>query len=416
MQTAGIFQQAFWNLGANRQRSVLTMFGITWGIGSVIVMVSLSDGFQAHQARKISAYGKDLLMVWGGRTSKQTGGRRAGRTVELYLGDVQAIRDTCSAVGAATPELSWSGFRVVHEGQSGRFNVSAIMPEFQEMRLIGVRSGRLLREDDLVRGARVCLLGSDVVKQLFGSGRDPVGESVRLGDFWYRVVGVLAEKAVGTSYFGNDNTRVLTPFTAGRRDLPQISRRRDAVSSIMFSPVHIDAHEEALRQVRCAMAARHGFEPGDPDAIEAIDTVRSAGIVARIFTMFRRFFWLIGGTTLAVGAVGVMNIMLITVAERTREIGIRRAIGATRNGILIQFLMEAATLVAASGMAGIFLGASLVQLLRAVPLPPAFARPELSCLTVAAALLALAATALASGLYPALRASRLTPVEALRAT
>jgi putative ABC transport system permease protein len=286
---------------------------------------------------------------------------------------------------------------------------------FPELRTIPIGDGRFFSEQDEKNGQRVCVIGVDVKKQLFGTRLDVVGREVAINSLPYRIVGVMADKEQNSSYSGLDEKKVWLPYTTMTRDVPPVKYYVPGyLDEILYQPRSLDQYEEARMQVRKVIGRAHAFNPADKSALGIWDTVEDQRRVAGIFDSMTLFLGFIALVTLSLGGIGVMNIMLVTVSERTREIGLRKALGATRLRIMIDFLAEGCVLAFSSGLIGWSIAFGLSSVLKLVKMPDMFPGLPVSGATSAIAFGTLAVIAIASALFPAWRAASLTPVEALR--
>jgi putative ABC transport system permease protein len=411
-----ILKQTLSALWETKLRSFLTMFGIVWGITSVILLVGLGIGFNEDQKQHLRTIGTDIAIIFGGKTGMQAGGYAAGRDIRLSIDDAIAIQQQARLVKTVSPELRRSVSEVSQWNAASR-PVRGVWPEYQRFRSLKVEQGRLMTEEDERLGARVILLGSEANRQLF-PGKRVIGETLMVNGYPYIVIGVLEKKKQNGSYgSGPDNTQLFTTYSAMARDFPPPERpgiQRGFVNNIVIEPVSPDLHEQALDQVKRIIAERHHYDPKDKEALWVWDTLAGAKFTERIFGVMTLFFGAVALLTLALGGIGVMNIMLVAVTERTREIGIRKAIGAKATDIRHQFLAESAIITLVSGVTGLVVGVGTCLLLRLVPLPDFVPHPVISLPAIIASLITLAAITLFAGTYPALRAADLSPIECLR--
>ncbi len=405
--------QTIRNLLAHKLRSFLTMFGIAWGIVSITVMVAAGEGLRVGQRKARETLGKDIMIVFGGRTSLQAGGLRAGKLVRLVDADFPAVRDSTPDCQHVVPELG-NLANARSEFNSGRFTVTGSHTVFQEIRSIKLDQGRFYHLEDLTEGRRVAILGDEVRRQMFGT-RPALGATLRVGDFPYRVIGLMEKKDQDSNYDGPDNSKIFIPFSAMRRDFPDAPPGTHyTVDRLIVTPKSYEQHEACEWQVRSALARMHNFDPHDKEAAPIWDTVKEAKLFAQMTDGMKYFLGAVGVTTLFLGGIGVMNIMLVAVRERTREIGLRKSLGATRHNILVQFFSEALLLVGLSGGTGIAVALTICWLVNLIPMPQYFAGLLVTPTALVGSAVALALVGVGSGLYPAWRASLLTPVEALR--
>jgi putative ABC transport system permease protein len=411
-----ILKQTLSALWDTKLRSFLTMFGIVWGITSVILLVGLGIGFNVDQKEHLRSIGTDIAIIFGGKTGAQAGGYAAGRDIHLTVDDAIAIQQQASLVKTVSPELRRSVAEVSQWNAANR-PVRGVWPEYQRFRSLTVEQGRLMTDQDEAEGARVILLGAEANRQLF-PGKSVIGEPLMIDGYQYTVIGVLAKKKQNGSYgSGPDNTQLFTTFSAMERDFPPSEAPgvvRGFVNNIVVEPVSPELHEKALAQVTRIIAERHHYDPADKEALWIWDTLEGSKFTERIFSVMTLFFGAVALLTLALGGIGVMNIMLVAVTERTREIGVRKALGATAIDIKRQFLVESAIITLVSGISGLLLGVGVCIVLRYVPLPDFVPHPVISPLAIAASLATLTAITVFAGMYPALRAADLSPMECLR--
>jgi putative ABC transport system permease protein len=417
MTLSEIFRQAVATFRAHKLRTFLTMFGLVWGIASVILLVGLGRGFVVDQKQHMETLGKDLVIVWGGRTSTQVGGRAAGREIRLNVDDAELIRDECYLVKNVSPELrrtipEVSQFNLANRGVVGMW------PSYQDFRSLKVSEGRLITDDDEREGRRVLVLGSKAYRQLF-PGQPAIGATVLVKSVPYSVVGVLAEKKQNSNYSGPDNDYLFAPYSAVSRDFPPPEKpgagiTRGYLDDIVFEVGDPENHEAAVLQVRRAIGRVRHFDPTDKDALFIWDTMDGAKQLAKIFGVVTLFFGCVAVVTLCLGGIGVMNIMLVSVSERTREIGTRKAMGATKRDILRQFFAESAMLTIVSGILGLSVGIGICVAMVVVPLPDFVPHPIVSPISIVISILTLSLITVTAGMYPAQRAADMQPVESLR--
>jgi putative ABC transport system permease protein len=411
-----ILKQTLSALWETKLRSFLTMFGIVWGITSVILLVGLGIGFNIDQKQHLRTIGTDIAIIFAGKTGAQAGGYAAGRNIILTIDDAIAIRQQATLVKTVSPELRRSVSEVSQWNAASRA-VRGVWPQYQRFRSLTVEQGRLMNEQDEADGTRVIILGAEANRQLF-PGQPVIGKPLMVNGYQYTVIGVLEKKKQNGSYgSGPDNTQLFTPYSAMARDFPPSEEPgiiRGYVNNIVVEPVSPELHEKALAQVQHILAERHHYNPDDKEALWIWDTLEGAKFTERIFGVMTLFFGAVALLTLALGGIGVMNIMLVAVTERTREIGVRKALGATAVDIRRQFLVESAIITLVSGLTGLAVGVGICLLLRFVPLPDFVPHPVISPIAIAASLTTLAAITIFAGMYPALRAANLSPMECLR--
>jgi len=400
-------------LFAHKLRTLLTMFGIAWGIVSITLMVAAGEGLRVGQAKVAESFARDVMIVFAGRTSLQVGGLKAGRRVQWTATDHLAIQPQAPSCGYVMPELGQTA-PVRSAYNSGSLTVTGSMPDFAWIRSIPVGEGRYPDWDDERDARRVALLGSDAKKQLFG-GREALGETIRVGDFPYTVVGVGRHKEQDSSYDGADINKVFVPFSAILRDFPnKPPALPNSVDRLLVTPRSVADHEACKGELRRALGRIHQFDPHDEEAAHIWDTVEEAKAFRTMTDGMKYFLGAVGIATLFIGGIGVMNVMLVAVRERTREIGVRKALGATRRSIVRQFVVETLLVVFVSGGSGLAVAYGLCALVNLLPMPQFFAGllPTWSSGLLAFALLG--TVAVLAAVYPARRAASIDPIEALR--
>jgi putative ABC transport system permease protein len=424
------FFQTLANLRANKLRSFLTMFGILWGIISVVILSATGEGFRQGNEKVLSELGKNIGIVWGGRTSLQAGGERAGRWIRLTAGDARAIAEQARMVAVATPEIQRGSLSVKSRYNAAAPQVHGIEPSYQHIRTIDLESGRQFNWEDERQVRRVAIIGADMTDQLFAK-RDSIGEEITINGIRYTVVGKIRKKEQDSNYSGPDNDKIFVPFAAMARDFPRTDADPGVVSNIIIAPrpwvvadlprflegrtVRIrDLDWPLERDVRAVLARRHGFDPEDREAMWMWDTSVNSLMFGRMVDTMRDFFMAVGFITLALGGLGVMNIMLIAVRERTREIGVRKALGATTGSIMRQFFLEGFLITFVSGGLGMGIALGLCALINLLPMPERFVGMVLTPVAGTITVVSLVAVGIATSLYPARRAAQLPPVEALR--
>jgi putative ABC transport system permease protein len=390
------------------------MFGIAWGIVSIVLMVAAGEGLRKGQEEQAKTLGKDVMIVFHGRTSLQAGGMHAGRQVHWEDEDVPVVQAEGTDCEYAMPELEQDTVLTHSNFNNASFKVTGSYPEFSEIRSLGVGQGRYYDWDDMHDSRRVAFLGSDAAKQLF-AGRSPVGENVYLNDFPYVVIGVMATKKQDSSYDGWDVNKIFVPYSAMRRDFPDKPPGTPTTfDQLLVTPKSVEQHEACKHEVRVALARMHRYDPNDKEACPIWDTVQEAKAFRQMTDGMKYFLGAVGIVTLVLGGIGVMNVMLVAVRERTREIGVRKALGAPAATILRQFFIEALIIALLSGAIGLGVAFGFCALVNLLPMPAFFAGliPDWTSGLVATGLLG--TIAVAAALYPARRAASIDPIEALR--
>ncbi len=411
-----VFGEVWNTLAHYRLRSTLTMLSVTWGVASLLLLLSYGNGFEVALVRAFDQIGKDLIVVFPGQTSQQAGGERAGRRILLELSDVKVIEEGVPTVEAVSPELR--RYLPVNYGYRTRdYGIAGVYASFERIRDTEVASGRFLSADDVLHRRRVAVIGADLKKELF-SGRPAEGADIKISGVRFTVIGVLRKKTQITNYTTPDDNTAFVPYStlAGLVDARYLN-------NIVLVPVHNCFRDRVVEDVRAALARAHHFGVRDERAVTILDWNRFRSLVTSISLGLQLLLTIIGMLTLSIGAVGVMNILLVSVTERTREIGILKALGARRRHILTQILLEGIALTATGGFFGFLLAVLLTHGIGSLPLlGPIFqdtsGRSDIhltiswSALLISTALLI--AVGLVAGLLPALHASRLDPVQAMR--
>ncbi len=411
-----ILKQAWDALRHHTVRSVLTMLGIIWGIVAVTILIAYGNGFRFALVRAFEAFGKSAVVCWPGQTSEQAGGQRAGRPIRFQIEDVKRIEEECTLVKAVSPEI-FRRTQARHGDRTHSIGVRGVYPVYSEIRNEVPSEGRFFSSEDMMDHRRVVVLGAEIKTKLFGSS-SAVGETVTINGVRFLVIGTMEKKVQFSNYFTSDDECGFIPFTTAG-DIWSAKY----LSVIVFSSVSPSMEPAAMEQVRAAVAKRQGFQPKDMMAMRMFGREQFRPIIDGISIGLQLLLMFIGVLTLSIGSVGVMNIMLVSVSERTREIGIRRAIGATRRQILAQFLWEALVLTVGGGVIGMALSFAVAGVIDTLPfLGPMFEDTSgkgdihlrISATTLLLSSGILIVIGLLSGLFPAIRASKLEPVEALR--
>src|SRR6202165_5026874 len=401
-------------LWAHKLRAVLTMFGIAWGIVSIVLMVAAGEGLRKGQEDQARNLGKDVMIVFHGRTSLQAGGSHAGRVVHWEDPDVAVVQAESPDCEYAIPELEQDTVRAHSNFNNAALTVTGSYPQFAYIRTLDVGQGRFYDWDDIREARRVAFLGSDAAKQLF-PGRNPVGDSVYLNDFPYVVIGVMAKKKQDSSYDGWDVNKIFIPFAAMRRDFPDKPPGTSTTfDQLLVTPRSVEQHEACKREIKTVLGRLHNFDPRDKEACPIWDTVQEAKAFRQMTNGMKYFLGAVGIVTLFLGGVGGMDVMMVAVRERTREIGVRKALGAPARTILKQFFMEALLIAFLSGAIGMGIAYGICFLVNLLPMPDFFAGLVATWQSGLAACLLLGIIAVFSALYPARRAASIDPIEALR--
>ena len=407
-----VFAQIFGTLWAHKLRSFLTMFGIAWGVGSLLLLVGLGEGFRSGNKRNLSEYGENIMMLFPGRAPAVAGSMNSAREYRLTYQDYLDIRKESQHIRAITPVLVTNDVHAVSEFASASGQLTGAEPQYNGIRFLPLKQGRWLNDLDETQKRDVVVLGDEMTRNLF-PGRPAIGAFILLNDHRFEVIGTL--QRVGRGDDNSTNTRCYIPFQVMRSNFPLTGEEaHDAISAVNYQPRIADEHVIAQDEARRVVARNHHFDFHDQDAFEGWDTVQQALMMGTIFDAMNEFLGTVGMVTLALGAIGVINIMLIAVSERTREIGLRKALGATNRSIMLQFFAEGILLTLVSGLIGMGMAGGFMALLGSYNGPGGFDPPRLVPKTAILAIASLTLAGVAAGLYPARKAARLEPVEALR--
>jgi putative ABC transport system permease protein len=409
-----ILGQVFRAIVANKLRSFLTMFGIAWGVGSLLVLVGLGEGFRSGQHRQMATLGNDIIMMFNGTIPAVANQHTGMRPYELTLGDEAALR-RLPELRSTTVELGRSDLYEVSEWSNTSSRVIGIEPNYGTVKFLPLTQGRFLDDADETERRRVALLGSKAATLLY-PGRPMLGQTLTINGIAFTVIGVTEKISRGTN--DNNDQRLYIPITTMQElfALKGENVPRDALTSIQFQPTRRGESVAAVAAVDRVIAQRHGFDPSLTDAFNQFDSIEEERMIGVIFNAMDVFLGGVGIVTLGLGAVGIINIMLVSVTERTHEIGLLKAIGATRRSIVAQFFCEGLLLTGISGLMGIGISAGFMWLLQQflTNKMPGFDPPRLVPWSAALALGTLVLCGVAAGLYPASKAAQLDPVEALR--
>ena len=407
-----ILRQMLRTLWAHKLRSFLTMFGIAWGVGSLLLLVGLGEGFRSGNRRELKSLGEDIMFVFPGRAPAVMGNMSSARSYNLTDDDYNAILTEAPHVLTAAPVLSRLDIREVSEYANTNGEVSGVPPHYNQIRYLPLAAGRWINQDDESQRRLVAVVGDEMLKNLF-PGRPAVGNTILLNGIRFEVIGVV--QRVGHGDNNSTNNRVFLPFSTMRQYFPLTKDGQDnAVSFINYRPRVRQEHAIAREEVRKIIARNHNFDWRENDAFEDWDTIKNSETVGKIFDAMDLFLGGVGIVTLTLGAIGIINIMLVAVSERTHEIGLRKALGATRRSILLQFFLEGAFLTLMSGGIGMAGAGLLMFLMRGMGQVPGFDPPTMSFMSATLAIGSLATAGIIAGIYPARKAAMLQPVEALR--
>lgn len=356
-----IFAQVLRTLWANKLRSFLTMFGIAYGVFSLLMLIGVGEGFRSGQRKNMADVGEDVIFLWPGQVPTVPGQHQGGRYYFLTYKDYLDIKREAPAVKDVVPIINRGDLRAVSDFASTSGSFTGATPNFARVRYLPLGEGRWLNEADDAQARNVCVLGYQMMRNLF-PGRPAIGSTILIDDVRFEVVGVLANWGRQENNF--NNLRVYLPLSTMRKFFPiKDAQTPNDISGLNLQPVSRAKHLEAIDEAHRIIARNHGFDPSNKDAFEGWDTVESTDRVGKIFTAMDYFLGGVGLITLALGAIGIINIMLVAVTERTREIGLMKAVGATTHDVMVQFFLEGAFLTALSGSIGVAGAAGLSKLL-----------------------------------------------------
>ena len=407
-----IIRQSLATLWAHKLRSFLTMFGIAWGVGSLLLLVGLGEGFRSGQKRNLAELGQDIMFTFPGRIPAIEGSLQSGQKYNFTYDDYLAIRDQSHFLKAVSPVLNREDIRAVSDYSSANGQVFGVAPSYNQIRNVPVSPGRWFNDEDNNQHRRVAVVGWEMLTKMF-PGRPAVGSTILLNGIRFDVIGVVQK--IGKDANNGTNIRVFVPVETMRMLFPiKTDNAENAISFINYRPLTKEQHLEAKQELHQIIARQHNFDPKLEDSFEDWDTIDNSMRVAKIFDAMDWFLGVVGLVTLGLGAIGIINIMLVSVTERTKEIGLRKALGATHRNIMTQFFVEGAFLTAFSGFIGLAISIAFVTLLAQLPSPEGFDTPRIVPASAVAAILSLAIAGIAAGIYPARKAAMLPPVEALR--
>ncbi len=409
MRLTDAFRQLWADLSAQRLRTVLTVLGITWGTVAVVVLLAFSVGLERQTLKRFHGLGDRIVILFGGRTTVPYAGFREGRSINLRETDAAILEAEIPDISMISPEYS-NRSTPVRRGRNGvNPNITGIYPVYGVMRnVIPDAGGRFINRLDLEERRRVVFLGDEVAGVLFGDD-EPVGGEVMVGNVPFTVIGVLKPKIQNSSYNSRDEDRVFIPAST----YAAVFGDR-YVNNMVYRTTSPHVTKDVERRVYELLGRKYRFDSADEDALQVWDTAEWEQMFSYLFLGFKLFFAIVGSFTLSVGGIGVANIMYIVVRERTREIGVKRSVGARRRTILWSFLTESVLIVAIGAVFGVILSVTIVKLMSLVPMQEFVGTPTISLQVAGVTIALLAFVAMLAGFFPARRAAALDPVECLR--
>ncbi len=403
-----ILRQLIRDTRSQKLRTLLTLFGITWGTAAVSLLLSFGEGFHIHMAKESVGMGNAVVFCWPSRTSMAFEGLGKGRRIMLYDRDIELLRRKSWLLGSISGERT-DRLRLQYRSTVLSVPVSGVDPEFWEMRnLIPDTGGRFINNIDMEKRRRVIFLGTDLAEQVFGDTA-PVGETVQLAGSPFLVVGVLKEKSQNSNYGGPDSNRAFIPGPAFKALTGQ-----EFIDNFVFNAADVSRTETLTDEVRSILATRHRFDPEDSEAMQFWDTTMGAQFLESFMVSFRLFLGILGCLTLVVGGIGVSNIMNVVVEERTREIGVKMAIGAKPRTILGMFMMETMAMTAVGGALGLGITVGICALFPLLGMDEYVGTPGVSPAMALATVSLLGLIGFISGFFPARTAANLDPVVAMK--
>ena len=400
----------------NKTRSLLTCFGVFWGILMLVILLGTGTGFKNAIYKNVDGFATNSLFFFADRTSEPYHGFNKGRYWNMRNRDVTAITREVEGIDAISP-IIWGNNgdkNVVYEQISGSYNVKGVFPAYFDIERQNLHFGRLLNEIDLRERRKVCLIGTRICEDLF-KNEDPCGKYVRVNGFYYQIVGVVKQIASGVNIGGRAESCVFLPFST----LQQTLNQGDILYFLCVSAIQGHSIQKMIDDISGLLKRQNEISPTDPQAVTVINLAAQFGMFEQLFTGIDILIWIVGMGTLFAGIIGISNIMMVTVKERTREIGVRRAIGAKPWNIISQVMSESLVLTSMAGLIGLSAGVFILDLInRALTMQPSddvtILNPGVDIGTAVAATIVLLICGLLAGLIPAWRAMQIKAIDAIR--
>jgi len=399
-------------LTRNKSRSFLTGFGVFWGVFMLVALIGGGQGLKEMLNNNFEGFATNSAMVWAQPTKKAYKGFRKGRRWELEYKDVERLQQRIPELNVITPVIFSSGGFAYYGDRKAEIGVNGVAPDYKEIKSPTIHYGRYINDIDVQERRKVCVIGKKTYKDLFPKGGDPCGESIRIDSIYYQIVGVDYNMSNGMSFGNEAGTVVILPITL----MQQVYNRGNEVDMIALTGRKGTVMSRLSQPIREVVAAAHAIDPTDEQGIMVFNTEVLFQLLDNLFRGVNFLIWLVGLGTLLAGAIGVSNIMMVTVRERTTEIGIRRAIGATPRMILSQIISESVILTVVAGMSGILFAVLILQMLQLGNTEDGIVKAhfQVGFWTAIVAATTIAAMGVLAGLAPALRAMSIKPVDAMR--
>ena len=408
------WQEILATIRKNKLRTFLTMFGVFWGIFMLLVLLGSGKGLESGVKKGFAGWATNSFFVWGGKTTLPYAGYQEGRNLRLSTDDLAVLEDKSQHVSVVVPRNQLGGFTVSRKDKAGGFTISGEYPAYTHVKEVPIIRGRWLNPLDIEKKRKVTVIGEQVVSELFEKNEDPLGEYVKLNGVNFQVIGVTKSSSTGNNA-DRENRAVYTPFST----FQLVFNLGHRVFSFAFLTKPDVVASVAEKEVKQILARQHSVHPEDRAAIQGFNLEEEFAKIQGLFTGINAFMWVVGIGTLLAGVIGVSNIMLIVVKERTQEIGVRKAIGATPLSIVSLIMQESITLTLAAGYLGLLVGISLLELIGYVMASGnmeagMFGRPEIDTSVALGALLILVVGGALAGWLPSQKAASINPIEAIR--